>query len=71
MTLIAGRGAAAEWRRESRPLAAFRGQRVHAVAGIGNPQRFFRELRAQGMELIEHPSRITIRFTAAGSGLRR
>ena len=39
---------------ESRPLAAFRGQRVHAVAGIGNPQRFFRELRAQGMELTEH-----------------
>ena len=39
---------------ESRPLAAFRGQQVHAVAGIGNPQRFFRELRAQGLELTEH-----------------
>jgi tetraacyldisaccharide 4'-kinase len=37
-----------------RPLSAWRGARVHAVAGIGNPQRFFRELRAQGLELIEH-----------------
>ena len=38
-----------------RALGAFRGQRVHAVAGIGNPARFFSALRAQGIELIEHP----------------
>jgi tetraacyldisaccharide 4'-kinase len=38
-----------------RPLASFQGQRVHAVAGIGNPQRFFGELQGQGMEVIEHP----------------
>jgi len=37
------------------PLAAFRGRPVHAVAGIGNPQRFFADLRARGLELIEHP----------------
>ena len=37
-----------------RPLSAFAGQRVHAVAGIGNPARFFRELRAHGLTLIEH-----------------
>jgi tetraacyldisaccharide 4'-kinase len=30
------------------------GSRVHAVAGIGNPQRFFRDLRARGLEIIEH-----------------
>lgn len=28
---------------------------VHAVAGIGNPQRFFGSLRAAGLQLIEHP----------------
>jgi tetraacyldisaccharide 4'-kinase len=37
-----------------RPLASFRGERVHAVAGIGNPQRFFDELRTHGIEPIEH-----------------
>ena len=30
-------------------------RRVHAVAGIGNPQRFFRSLRIAGFELVEHP----------------
>ncbi|MBV8144878.1 MAG: tetraacyldisaccharide 4'-kinase [Gammaproteobacteria bacterium] len=40
--------------RERRPLDSFQGQRVHAVAGIGNPQRFFRELRAHGLQVIEH-----------------
>lgn len=36
-------------------LAAFSGRRVHAVAGIGNPQRFFRELSGFGLEVIAHP----------------
>jgi tetraacyldisaccharide 4'-kinase len=39
----------------ARPLAAFQGQRVHAVAGIGNPQRFFAALRAEGIDVIAHP----------------
>lgn len=30
-------------------------RRIHAVAGIGNPQRFFHSLQATGFELIEHP----------------
>ncbi len=29
-------------------------QPIHAVAGIGNPQRFFRQLRSLGLELVEH-----------------
>jgi tetraacyldisaccharide 4'-kinase len=39
---------------EARPLEAFRGRPLHAVAGIGNPQRFFGDLRARGLEIIEH-----------------
>ena len=38
-----------------RPLSSFAGAPVHAVAGIGHPQRFFGDLRAQGLTLIEHP----------------
>lgn len=40
---------------ESRPLGDFAGRRVHAVAGIGNPARFFTSLRAAGLEVVEHP----------------
>jgi tetraacyldisaccharide 4'-kinase len=40
---------------ERRPLAAFAGGRVHAVAGIGNPQRFFASLRAAGLDPLPHP----------------
>ncbi|GAA0889023.1 tetraacyldisaccharide 4'-kinase [Rhodanobacter soli] len=35
-------------------LADFSGQRIHAVAAIGNPRRFFDSLRAAGIEVIEH-----------------
>ena len=38
-----------------RPLEDFRGQTVHAVAGTGNPARFFAELRAYGLQTVEHP----------------
>ncbi len=37
------------------PLKALAGCRVHGVAGIGNPKRFFDQLRASGLEVIEHP----------------
>jgi len=36
-------------------LGAFAGRRVHAVAGIGNPQAFFTGLRAMQIEVDEHP----------------
>ena len=35
--------------------ADFRGMRVHAVAGIGNPQRFFAHLRGLDLDIVEHP----------------
>jgi tetraacyldisaccharide 4'-kinase len=38
----------------TRPLGAFAGQRVHAVAGIGDPPRFFAMLRAAGIAPVEH-----------------
>ena len=38
-----------------RALASFRGTGVHAVAAIGNPQRFFDMLRQAGLTLYEHP----------------
>ena len=41
--------------REGRkPLQEFSGRTVHAVAGVGNPGRFFRMLRRAGVDIIEH-----------------
>ena len=38
----------------ARPLQRFKDMTVHAVAGIGNPHRFFDLLRAYGIQVIEH-----------------
>lgn len=38
----------------TRPIERFAGTTVHAVAGIGNPTRFFDLLREQGIQIIEH-----------------
>lgn len=35
--------------------AQFAGRQVHALAGIGNPQRFFDTLTALGLDIIPHP----------------
>jgi tetraacyldisaccharide 4'-kinase len=37
------------------PLAQLRGATVHAVAGIGHPQRFFRLLEQAGVQVLAHP----------------
>ena len=39
----------------ARPVTDFAGQRVHAVAGIGDPSRFFAALSGQGIEVVPHP----------------
>lgn len=38
-----------------RPLADFAGRRIHALAAIGHPQRFFAMLRKHGLRVDEHP----------------
>jgi len=40
---------------DRRPASAFAGQTVHAVAGIGDPNRFFLHLRALGIKALPHP----------------
>lgn len=37
-----------------RALSSFTGERVHAVAGIGDPERFFSMLRAAGLAVVPH-----------------
>lgn len=47
------------------PLTDWQGQTVHAVAGIGDPPRFFRQLRVAGLQVIEHGFADHHIFTAA------
>jgi tetraacyldisaccharide 4'-kinase len=48
----------------ARSLATFAGQRVHAVAGIGNPERFFAMLRSHGIAVVPHAFADHHRYTA-------
>jgi tetraacyldisaccharide 4'-kinase len=41
--------------RKVRSAKSFAGQRVHAVAGIGDPRRFFLQLARFGLKLVPHP----------------
>ena len=41
--------------RERRSVASFAGEKVHAVAGIGDPNRFFLHLAALGVKPVPHP----------------
>ena len=44
---------------------AFAGKKVHALAGIGQPQRFFDHLAAIGLDIIPHPFPDHYRYRAA------
>jgi len=48
---------------------AFRGAGVHALAGIGDPERFFAQLRALGVVVVPHPFPDHHRFGAADLAL--
>lgn len=50
---------------ERRPLQSFAGVRVHAIAGIGNPQAFFDALSALGLTVEPHPLPDHARLTDA------
>jgi tetraacyldisaccharide 4'-kinase len=47
------------------PLADWAGRRVHAVAGIGDPERFFRTLEAAGLVVMRHPKADHAHLSAA------
>jgi tetraacyldisaccharide 4'-kinase len=46
-------------------LSSLAGRRVHAIAGIGNPQRFFAQLAAAGLEVVAHAFPDHHRYRAA------
>jgi len=54
MDLVPGAAVALAGGGAPRELASFAAGPVHAVAGIGNPARFFAQLRAAGLTVIEH-----------------
>lgn len=55
MRLSAAEAVALDGRGESRALDAFISGPVHAVAGIGHPERFFNMLEEAGLTLHRHP----------------
>jgi tetraacyldisaccharide 4'-kinase len=50
---------------ETAGASEFSGKRLHAIAGIGNPARFFSHLRVLGLDVIGHAFPDHHRFSAA------
>ena len=64
MTLSAGQFVRVGSPDTAAPASAFVGEGMHAVAGIGDPTRFFAQLNSLGIRAIEHPFPDHHRFTA-------
>jgi tetraacyldisaccharide 4'-kinase len=62
MRLVPGRAINLKLAGTSCDLEDFRGRQVTAVAGIGNPARFFGLLRDHGIKVAEHPYRDHYRY---------
>jgi tetraacyldisaccharide 4'-kinase len=54
MRMLTGKARGLREPKLQRELEDFRGQSVHAVAGIGNPARFFHALQQHGMQVEGH-----------------
>jgi tetraacyldisaccharide 4'-kinase len=65
MTLVPGSFARVGDPRVTAPASAFAGEGMHAVAGIGNPSRFFRQIEAMGIDAVPHAFPDHHRFVAA------
>ena len=65
MTLVAGDFVRVGNERATAPASAFAGDGIHAVAGIGDPARFFAQLSAIGIRAVPHPFPDHHRFKAA------
>ena len=64
LSLVPGPAVRLDDPRRRADLAEFAGSTVHAVCGIGNPQRFFAMLQAHGLVLLEHALPDHHRFSA-------
>jgi tetraacyldisaccharide 4'-kinase len=64
MTLVGDAFVRVADRSQSQPASTFAGSGVHAVAGIGNPERFFAHLRSLGLAPTTHPFPDHHRFVA-------
>ncbi|HBG94374.1 MAG TPA: tetraacyldisaccharide 4'-kinase [Chromatiaceae bacterium] len=64
MLLLPGDAVNLQDERQSRALSGFRDQSITAVAGIGNPSRFFAMLRQHGLHIIERAFPDHYRFSA-------
>lgn len=49
----------------TKTVADFVGKNIHAVAGIGRPDKFFQGLKKLGLNIIEHPFPDHYRYSAA------